>query len=225
MRPTLLALAATSTLGLVALAGPALAHVTVNPGTAPGGGYSKLTFRVPTEEDDASTTKLQIFFPTDPAFGSVSVMPQPGWSYKVVEKKLKKPITTEDGQMTQAVSQVTWTATSKSSAIKPGQFQEFNVSLGPLPDSGTVVFKALQTYSNGDVVRWIDPTVAGQPEPDHPAPVLTLTPAADATASASSTSAADGDDSTRSDWALGLSGAAVVIAAGGAALGLKRKKA
>jgi Domain of unkown function (DUF1775) len=39
------------------------------------------------------------------------------------------------------------------------------------------VFKALQTYSNGDIVRWIDPVVSGQPAPDHPTPILQLTAA------------------------------------------------
>ena len=37
----------------------------------------------------------------------------------------------------------------------------------------TVDFKALQTYNNGDIVRWIEPTPAGGEEPEHPAPVLT----------------------------------------------------
>jgi hypothetical protein len=36
-------------------------------------------------------------------------------------------------------------------------------------------FKAVQTYDNGDVVRWIESTPPGGAEPEHPAPVLTLT--------------------------------------------------
>ena len=55
---------------------------------------------------------------------------------------------------------------------------------------GQVAFKALQTYSNGDVVRWIDVQQPGQPEPDHPAPVLTLTAAAPDGGSANCTSRA-----------------------------------
>jgi hypothetical protein len=38
-------------------------------------------------------------------------------------------------------------------------------------------FKASQTYSDGEVVQWIEPTVKGGAEPAHPAPVLTLTKA------------------------------------------------
>ncbi len=42
-------------------------------------------------------------------------------------------------------------------------FEDFTVSLGPLPtNTDRLVFKAIQTYSNGDVVRWIDtPTPGG----------------------------------------------------------------
>ena len=68
---------------LVAVGGPALAHVTVNPDTAAGGGYTKISFRVPTESDTASTTRLQVYFPADHPFGSVSVQPVPGWSARV----------------------------------------------------------------------------------------------------------------------------------------------
>ena len=54
--------------------------------------------------------------------------------------------------------------------------QEFYVLAQQLPTSGNqVVFKALQTYSDGNVVRWIQTTHRALPEPAHPAPVLTLT--------------------------------------------------
>lgn len=169
----------------LALALPASAHVTVNPSTATGGSYSKLTFRVPTESDTASTKKLVVFFPQSTPFASANVKPHPGWTFKVTDHKLAKPITSEGGQVTEAVQKITWTATSAATQIKPGEFDEFDISLGPLPTSGSLAFKALQYYTDGSVVRWIDPTVAGQPEPDHPAPVLTLTPA---TATADGTS-------------------------------------
>ncbi|MFC4148693.1 YcnI family protein, partial [Micromonospora mangrovi] len=102
--------------------------------------------------------------------------------------KLATPIKTDDGEITEAVTKITWTA-GPGAAIKPHQFQEFDVSLGPLPKTGQVVFKALQTYSNGDIVRWIDEPAAGQ-EPEHPAPVLTLTAGKDDKASAQPVAAA-----------------------------------
>ena len=60
-----------------------------------------------------------------------------------------------------------------------------------------MAFKALQIYSNGDVVRWIDLAAPGQPEPDHPAPVLTLTSATTSAAHSAGTAAAS-DEPTSS---------------------------
>ena len=176
------ALVAATVAGLtLALAAPAAAHVTVNPNTAVPGGYTKVTFRVPNETDTTDTTKLEVNLPVAQAVASVSVKPVPGWTAVAVKSKLATPIKAHDSQITEAVTRITWTAQA-GAAIKPGQFQEFDVSLGPLPDSGQMIFKALQTYSDGTVVRWIDEPATDGSEPEHPAPVLTLaaatTPAA-----------------------------------------------
>jgi periplasmic copper chaperone A len=180
-RTLLVALAAGAALVLPATS--AFAHVTVNPREATQGGYAKLAFRVPTERDDASTTKVEVNFPTDHPLASVSVRPQPGWTYHVDKFKLDTPIKSDDGDITEAVSKITWTGGS----IKPGEFNEFEVSVGPLPDDvDSIAFKALQTYSDGQVVRWIEEATPGGSEPDHPAPVLKLTPAA-ATATTATT--------------------------------------
>jgi uncharacterized protein YcnI len=172
-------LLSTATLSLIAAAGVAQAHVTVNPNTAAQGAYTKVSFRVPNEEAAASTTSVEVDLPTDTPIASVSVRPVPGWTATTTTSPLATPLKTDDGDVTSAISKIVWTG----GKIDPGQFQEFDVSLGPLPKTNQVVFKALQTYSDGSVVRWIDVPQAGQPEPDHPAPVLTLIPA-DATGQA-----------------------------------------
>lgn len=224
-----LGLVAAPALAVLGLALPASAHVTVNPNTATAGGYSKLTFRVPTESDTASTTKLAVYFPTDHPFASVSVKPHPGWSFKVSDQKLKTPISSDDGQVTEAVSRIVWTADSAADAIKPGEFDEFDVSVGPLPDSGTLEFKALQTYSDGSIVRWIQDSVAGQAEPEHPAPVLTITPSTAASPSAAASGATGSTDTSSTAPAvvkekdsshapLVISIIALVVAAGAALL-------
>ncbi|HEY5833322.1 YcnI family protein [Streptomyces sp.] len=154
---------------------PALAHVSVQPGTAPKGGYSTVAFKVPNEQDDASTVKVEVHLPTGHPIASVSLQPVPGWTAQVSTAKLSPPLKTDDGTVDQAVTKITWSG----GKIAPGQFQQFPVSFGPLPDdTDELVFKALQTYDNGDVVRWIEVPRAGRSEPENPAPVLTLTAAA-----------------------------------------------
>ena len=194
----------------LALATPASAHVTVNPNTATQGGYAKVTFRVPNETDNTDTTKLEVNLPTTTPFASVSVKPLPGWTAVAEKSTLATPVTVHDRQITEAVSKITWTAAA-GSAIKPGQFQEFDVSLGPLPEVNQVVFKALQTYSDGTIVRWIDEPTTDGSEPEHPAPVLTLTPATESAAPIVTTAAATSESGNGTPY--GIAGIVLGLAA------------
>ena len=195
--------AATAGIVLAIWAAPAAAHVTVTPREATQGGYTKLTFRVPNEKDNASTTKLEVALPTDAPFASVSVKPAAGWKIVVTKSKLDKPVKAHDEEITEAVSRITWIADSANTAVKPGQFAEFDISVGPLPEKDSLVFKALQTYSDGDVVRWID-EASGSSEPEHPAPVLKLTKASATGHTEPTTAAAAADTDLAEDTGNGL---------------------
>jgi uncharacterized protein YcnI len=189
--------AALTTAGVLTTAGAAFAHVTVHPESyAKGATDGVLTFRVPNEEDTASTTKVQVFLPTDHPVLGVLVTPQSGWTAKVTTTKLKTPIKTDDGTITDAVSEITWTG----GRIRHGEFQDFNVAFGQLPDDADQLeFKTLQTYSDGNVVRWIEETPKGGEEPENPAPVLTLTAKATGEDSSGETSGAASSSSSGSD--------------------------
>ncbi|MER6033282.1 YcnI family protein [Streptomyces sp. NPDC001835] len=173
--------AATAVAGsaVLALSGPAFAHVSVQPeGSAAKGGYAVVDFKVPNERDDASTVKLEVNFPADHPLASVMPQPLPGWSVKVTKSKLDKPLTMHGEKIDEAVTKVTWTADGKG--VEPGYFQKFPLSVGALPeDTDQLVFKAIQTYSDKEVVRWIEVPQEGQAEPENPAPVLELSAAAD----------------------------------------------
>src|SRR4051794_2720888 len=169
-----LAVGSATALTVLAVAVPASAHVTANPTTAEQGSFTKVSFRVPNEEDKAIPSKVEIDMPLDHPIASVSVRPTPGWTVSVVRGKLPKPIKSDDGTVTEAVTKVTWS----KGQIKPGEFQEFDLSMGPLPtNTDTLSFKAIQTYTGGPVVRWDQPTPPGGEEPEHPAPSLHLTKA------------------------------------------------
>ncbi|NJP88198.1 YcnI family protein [Nonomuraea sp. FMUSA5-5] len=187
---TVLATTAALTAGLAL---PALAHVTIQPGTAEQGGFTKVAFRVPNERDNASTTKIEVSFPTDHPLAFVSVKPVPGWQVKVTESKLPAPVKTEYGDLDEAVTKVVW----EGGKINPGEFQEFEVSMGQLPkDVDSLMFPTKQTYSGGEVVDWSEAPKSDGTEAEHPAPLLKLVPAAaegsTAHTSASPTSAPTG---------------------------------
>ncbi|HYZ28833.1 MAG TPA: YcnI family protein [Thermoleophilaceae bacterium] len=197
MKKLIAAGAAGFVLALPAVAG---AHVTLNPNTASAKGFTELLIRVPNERDNASTTKVDVQFP--PGFVSASYQPKPGWTVKVQKRKLAMPIKTDDGEVTEEVSRMTFIGTGKGlGAIPPGAFQDFPISV-QIPDKAgqTLWFPALQTYSNGEVVRWITEDESA----DEPAPHVDVTaasaaghgmaPTSTATTSAKPAAAASSDD-------------------------------
>ncbi|MFZ4298360.1 YcnI family protein [Streptomyces cinereoruber] len=164
---------------VVLLSGTAFAHVSVQPqGEAAKGGYATVNIKVPNERDNASTVKLEVNFPLDHPLASVMPQPVPGWKAEVTKSKLDKPLELHGKKINEAVSKVTWT--SDGSGIAPGFFQTFPLSLGQLPeDVDQLVLKSIQTYSNKEVVRWIEEQKEGAEEPQNPAPVLKLSAASD----------------------------------------------
>ncbi|OON79205.1 YcnI family copper-binding membrane protein [Streptomyces tsukubensis] len=203
-KPSRIALAgAVAGSAVLVLAGTASAHVTVQPnGEAAKGGYATISFKVPNERDDASTTKLEVNLPTDHPLASVMPQPVPGWKVKTTESELDKPVKMHGETIKKAVSKVTWTAEDKG--VRPGQFQQFPLAVGQLPENADqLVFKALQTYSNKEVVRWIEePAADGTEAAEDPAPVLKLSaPAADSHGAPASDGS--GSDSTASDKGSG----------------------
>jgi periplasmic copper chaperone A len=176
--------------GVVSLlvAAPAWAHVTVH-ADDPVRGASDVAvmFRTPNEENNAATVRLQVFFPTAKPLLDVLVEPHPGWSATTKTATLAHPVTTDDGSITSAVSEVTWQANSTTDGLQPGEADDFTIICGQLPDTPSVTFRALQTYSNGDVVKWIETAAPGADEPEHPAPVLALAGVGDSGSTVSST--------------------------------------
>ena len=175
-----LRIALVTAIAAASLPAVAPAHVTLQPNEVPAGGFKRLDVRVPNERDDASTKKVQVQFPA--GFLSVSYQPVPGWSAKVKLAKLDKPVEFFGEERTERVDTITFSTAGKG--IAPGQFQDFGISVA-VPDKAgsTLTFKAIQTYSGGEVVRWI-----GAPDSEQPAPQVKLVaaPAADAAAHGSS---------------------------------------
>jgi uncharacterized protein YcnI len=212
----------------VLVAGAASAHVTVSSDDAVPGGFGKITFRVPNESQAASTVSVRVQLPSDTPLVSVSTQPVPGWTVTTTSSQLPEPVEVEGEQVTTYVSQLEWRADA-GAGIAPGQFQEFSLSGGPLPDADTMVLPTVQTFSDGTETAWIEPTVEGQDEPENPAPVLTLT-ASDGSdgggAAASSGTDAHGttdagDDDDASGVALFLAILALLTGIAGVVLGYR----
>jgi periplasmic copper chaperone A len=209
------------------LAAPAAAdaHVTLQPNTAAAGAFTVENVRVPNERDNASTVKVDLQLPHGFIFASYE--PKIGWSVKVTKAKLTKPIQTDDGPIDEEVRRITFTGHGPNGKIGPGQFMDFPLSVQiPGKPGDKLTFKALQTYSNGEVVRWI-----GAPDSDTPAPIVTVTkagagaaPTAAAPAAPAPASAPSGDGGGASKglgWTALILGALGLVA-GLAAFGVRR---
>jgi uncharacterized protein YcnI len=206
----------------LALAAPAAAsaHVTLQPATAPAGGFARLDVRVPNERDDKGTVKVDVKLP--PGFVSAAYEPVPGWTVELTRERLDEPIEIEGLEINEQISRITWTGDpDRGGIIEPGQFQDFGLSLA-IPEGRPgekLTFKALQTYEGGEIVRWIGPEDA-----DEPAPTVTLAPAgaggghgAPAIGAPDSARSAPASDESESD---GLAIAALVVGALGLLAGV-----
>ena len=200
----------------LALAPAAGAHVTLQPPEAPAGGFTRLDVRVPNERDNAGTTKVEVQFP--PGFLFVSYEPIAGLGHRDRHAQA--------GQAGRAVRRADHRGgrprhdhgRRRHGWIQPGQFKDFGLSLAmPEGNAGSkLTFKALQTYSNGEVVRWIGP-----PDSEEPAPQVELAAAegeeaAPPPAQQQQAPAASEED----DEGNGLAIVALVVGAAGLAAGL-----
>jgi uncharacterized protein YcnI len=194
-------------------AGVASAHVSAHSPDDPAkGGDAEIVFRVPDEEEAAHTVKVRVNFSTTSPLSNADINPTPGWTAQENMITLPRPVRVSDQNITQAVGSIVWTAESGSGGIGPGQFQEFAIAVEGLPDNtDELVMPTVQTYDNGDVVNWNQPTVAGQPEPEHPAPHLAL--AAEESDAAAPTTVVATAPATPDGTARWLGGVGIVVAA------------
>ena len=158
-RLRLLTISAIAGAGVLALAGPALAHVEVSADkTTAGATDVTLTFNGEAENPGAGISSERVVLPAGIAPADVTLVKAPsGWTFT----------RGSDG------------FTVGGKALKVGTNAEWSVKIAKLPDGETrLSFKTLETYGNGEVSRWIEIQEPGQEEPDNPAPLLTLKPGA-----------------------------------------------
>jgi uncharacterized protein len=149
----------------------AQAHISLHPNTIPAGAFATMDVRVPGEQEGAYVTKVDVLFPS--GFTGVDYENVPGWSTKVIEVKLATPITEDGETIDTEVSQIVWTWTGPLGKVDNGQFIQFPLSLA-IPEDATgkaLEFRTVQSYSNGHIVHWIDPSLTAE----HPSPRINVT--------------------------------------------------
>jgi uncharacterized protein YcnI len=210
-------------------AGVASAHVTANVyGAQPTkGGYGAIFLRVPNEEADAGTIKVEVDVKPEYAISGARTKPVPGWTAEVTKTKLGTPVKTASGtEISEVVSKISWTA-QPGNKIAAGstEFQEFEISLGALPSNvDELVLPAIQTNESGKVVNWNEVQAAGAEEPEYPAPTVALAAASADGHGMAATTAADShseaaSSSSTDNTARWLGGVGLVVGALGLGVG------
>ncbi|MDX1884455.1 YcnI family protein [Mycolicibacterium sp. 120270] len=170
--------------GLAALlASPsATAHVdAILDGGGPGE-TGLITLRVPGERNKPATTKVEVRIPDDVQIRTVLAQPVPGWRLDIKKKKPNPPMYRDDGTpVDEVVSSVTWTATGPG--IQRGEFDDFVLEAGPLPDVESLALPTYQTFVDGTTDAWTEPAPEGS-DPEFPVPSVNLGASSDVGSSA-----------------------------------------
>jgi len=147
---------AAAIVGAVALLAPAAAsaHARVSPAVSVKGELQLYSLAVPTEKENATTSKIVMTVPS--GFGIDSfVPPPPGWTQQVRQTGSGEDV---------VVTQVTWTG----GKTPTGQDSLFQFLAQPA-SAKTYTFLVQQTYSDGSIVNW-----SGSESSDAPAPTIAV---------------------------------------------------
>lgn len=155
----------------------AAAHVVASIDGGGPGEWGLITLRVPTE-GEVTTTKVEVRIPDDVQIRSVLAQPVPGWKLEVAKRPADPPMSKDDGTpVNEIVRSVTWTATGPG--IPPGQFDDFALDAGPLPDVDTLTLPTVQFFADGTSREWNQPASEGT-DPESPVPSVAVRVSADA---------------------------------------------
>ncbi|QFR02203.1 DUF1775 domain-containing protein [Streptomyces phaeolivaceus] len=155
------ALTAVTLAVVVATAGPAAAHAEVEAEGARALDQNvELTFSAESESGSAGITKVEVILPEGLVPADITYGEGPdGWKFAPTDRGY----------------------TVSGTKLAVGEDVEYVVTVRQLPDAKSLVFKTLQSYSDGKVDRWIE--LEEEAEGDghghgHPAPRLDLKAAA-----------------------------------------------
>jgi uncharacterized protein YcnI len=134
-----------SLLGLLAIAPAAQARVSIVPGAVSGGGTTVFAFRLANERTDTTAVRLELTFPQSPPIAFAEVAGVRGWTATITPRDLPTPVQAGD----RTISQVVGSIVLSGGSVGPRQFEQFLITLGPLPTDGRLAFDAVQGYANG----------------------------------------------------------------------------
>lgn len=137
--------------GFLLMATTASAHVVVRPAEVGAAAFQTFTVGVPNEKDNP-TVAVRLIVPD--GLNHVSPNVKPGWRIE----------TKKSGEGEEAkVNEISWTGGS----IPAGQRDDFFFSAQVPANQGSIIWKAYQTYSDGEIVSWDQDPNAAKEDSHH----------------------------------------------------------
>jgi uncharacterized protein YcnI len=130
-------------------AASAAAHARVSPSVTLAGSGEVFTLAVPTEKENASTTRIELTPPQ--GFDIDSFVPSPGW-----KRSLQQTGSGEEA----VITKVRW----DGGKVPTGEDAAFSF-IATTDTAKTYTFAVRQTYSDGSVVDWSGPESSDAPAP------------------------------------------------------------
>lgn len=156
---------------LLALAGAARAHVTLEQGEAEAGSAYKAVFRVGHGCDGAATTQITVTLPA--GFRGAKPQPKEGWMLSTRRQTLEEPYDSHGKTIREDVVELSWTAKDETHHLQDGWYDEF-ILRGSLPQgTGPVWFKVRQRCTQGEWF-WADVPASGSGTAGLKAPAVRL---------------------------------------------------
>jgi uncharacterized protein YcnI len=163
-----------SLLSLLALAGAARAHVTLEQPEAPAGSSYRAVFKVGHGCEGAATTEIAITLPE--GLRGAKPMPKPGWTLTTQRRPLKTPYDSHGKAVTDELAEVRWTANSAADHLPDAWYDEFILRASLPAEPGELAFKVRQVCTRGEW-HWSELPSAANPRPRAPAVRLQVVPA------------------------------------------------
>jgi periplasmic copper chaperone A len=123
------------------------AHVVLDEPAALAGRSYKAVFKVGHACEGSPTTAIRVTLPA--GFTGAKPMPKAGWRLDIKTAKLAVPYDNHGKLVTDDVSEITWTATSKDYWLPEAYYDEFVLRGGLPKKDGAMWFKVLQTCDKG----------------------------------------------------------------------------
>lgn len=133
-------------------------HVVLGEPAALAGASYRAALRVGHGCGESPTTAIHVAIPA--GFRGARPMPKPGWQLTIKKAPLPVAYESHGRQVTEDVSEITWTASAREHWLPDAHYDEFVLRGSLAPVAGAMWFKVVQTCAQGSN-QWVDVPASG----------------------------------------------------------------